>query len=166
MSFWSGITGLPSDSYTTDLSPLPNNTHVIAECQGVTIEQGDTPHIQFKWKVIDGEFKGRLLWQKLYIFAQDQKKADKAKNMLMLLFILNNLKVPNEMPTQGDLYGFHGKITSLLVGQYAIPKDDGSIMKGNFIREAHPSDYKPVIESAFSRNPRPTGSVADSDLPF
>mgnify|MGYP001576459138 CR=1 FL=1 len=166
MSFWSGITGSPSDCFTTDMQPLPNNTHVIAECQGAAIEQGDNPHIQLKWKVLDGEFKGRLLWQKLYIFAQDQKKADKAKNMLMLLFILNNLKVPTEMPTQTDLYGFNGKITSLLVGQYAIPKEDGTIMKGNFIREAHPSDYKPVIESAFDRNPRPTGSLASDDIPF
>ena len=72
MSFWAGISGQPDQAFTTDILPLPNNTNVIAECQGVTIEHGESPNIQFKWKVLDGEFKGRLLWQKLYIFSQDQ----------------------------------------------------------------------------------------------
>lgn len=166
MSFWSGIQGLPELAFTSDMNPLPHKTHVIAECQEVKIVEGDRPNIEFKWKVLDGEFKGRLLWQKLYVFDLDKKKADKAKNMFMLLFKLNNLTLPKEMPTQNDLYGFHGKVTSLLVGQYAIPKEDGTVMKGNYVMEAHPSDYKPVIETAFSRNTKATESLANQDLPF
>ena len=66
-----------------DFEPIPNNTQlkVIIE-EAKWDEYQMDKYISLKWTVIDGEYKGRVIFQKVRVLADDTKKADKAKTML------------------------------------------------------------------------------------
>lgn len=66
-----------------DFEPIPNNTQlkvIIEESKWDEYEQDR--YISLKWAVIDGEYKGRKIFQKIKVLDSDGKKADKAKTML------------------------------------------------------------------------------------
>lgn len=90
MSFWSLSTGQQAASVTSaemgggDMEPIPNGT--LLRCIITEAKYDDTPNdgrvIKLRWDVIDGEYKKRVVFQKVHVFSADAKKKDKAINML------------------------------------------------------------------------------------
>ena len=66
-----------------DFEPMPNNTQLKAVIQETKwAEYEGQRYINNKWSVIDGEYKGRVLFQKIRVLDENPTKADKHKRML------------------------------------------------------------------------------------
>jgi hypothetical protein len=67
-----------------NFDPIPDGTQVLASCDEAKIDnyQGDD-YISLRWSVLAPvEYKNRKLFQKVKVFSDDQKIAEKAKRML------------------------------------------------------------------------------------
>lgn len=89
MSFWNLSDNTTAESNNTfdmgggDFEPIPNKSQLkacITECAWSEY-QGDY-YINAQWEVLDGEFKGRKVFQKIRVRESDPKKRDKAIRML------------------------------------------------------------------------------------
>lgn len=63
--------------------PIPADTQlrsVIDEAKWDS--SNDESYISLRWSVIDGEFKGRKIYQKIKVLEQDPTKSNRAKSML------------------------------------------------------------------------------------
>jgi len=102
---------------STDIAPMPDKTITKVACTGVewkTVDKlfdGDTKryvgerYIQFRWDVIEGEYKGRVTFQKVYVNASEPAAADKAKEMLAAIDFNAGGKIiaADREPTDMDL---------------------------------------------------------------
>lgn len=144
-NFWDGIDGKKESAFSGGFELLPEGTQVQAQVTHVLLqkervftnqstgaEETAAPHFEVKWTVLDGPYKSRVLFQKLRVFEEDEKKAKRAKNMLMYLFNIFNLKPPAAFPSESDVMSFSNKIGYLLVGVWEM---NGK--SGNMIREVY-----------------------------
>ena len=67
-----------------NFEPIPAGTQLIAAIKDAVIEntERDGDFIKLQWGVLDGEYKNRVVFQKIHVFSDDAKKAEKAKRML------------------------------------------------------------------------------------
>jgi hypothetical protein len=67
-----------------NFEPIPAGTQLIAAIKDAGIENTDRDgdFIKLQWGVLDGEYKNRVVFQKIHVFSDDAKKAEKAKRML------------------------------------------------------------------------------------
>jgi len=105
--FWSGIEGTSECAFAS-FNAIPDGTHAVAEIKVVEFMQpeGKRPHFEVKWKVVDGEFKNRMIYQKIRCFDENEEKAIRQRNILLLLFKLANVPVSEGQPTNQDLAHF------------------------------------------------------------
>jgi len=192
MSFYGGATGDPSKAFVQDFTTIPEGTKALATIKAFEVvnkeatQYGDaTKFFQVTWKLVDGDFKNREVIQKIKCFEGKPEQIERAKNMLVLLMKLcDYTPTHNNEPTTQELSMMRGKIVGIVIGEWSMPKQDGSgNLEGNFVREAHPSKdfesetgvktevtYTPSLDSAFSRDKARRDAAAkdelDSDVPF
>ena len=194
MSFWTSptgnpITGSPDKAFIKDFATIPEGTMALASIKSfeVTHTQANEfrdgeKFIEVKYKLIDGDFKNREVSQKIKVFEGKPEQIERNLNMLKLVMDLCSFKpIHNEEPTNDELSRMNGKIVGIKIGEWSMPKADGTTMDGNFVREVHASTgfvcetgvkkevvhTNSAVETAFSRNPYPTNNIGvDSDLPF
>lgn len=66
-----------------NFEPIPENTQLkVIVSEAKWEEYDNVKNISIKWDIIEGEFKGRKIFQKVRVLDADAKKADKAKTML------------------------------------------------------------------------------------
>ena len=67
-----------------DFSPIPKGTvvNVIAEEVKWKEFNSDPEFVEVKWTIVDGEYKGRKIFQKIHTQSNDPQKATKAQRML------------------------------------------------------------------------------------
>ena len=91
MSFWQTSDNAPIQANGNaemgggDLPPIPNGTVLVAmvtEAKYDTNESTGERLIKIRWDVLDGEYKKRVVFQKVRVFDGDTKKKDKALRML------------------------------------------------------------------------------------
>lgn len=91
MSFWQKSTGETLNSQTakteyqsgTDLAPIPKGTLLKAmPTEAKWSEYEGQRFINIRWDVIDGEYKKRIVFQKLRVGDGDSAKRDRAIDML------------------------------------------------------------------------------------
>lgn len=81
MSFWSGIEQNDSVDQSTNFEVIPDKTQLPVIISNVEWKEYEGErYINIKWEVIDGDFKSRIVFQKLKVF--DKKKDKRAKEML------------------------------------------------------------------------------------
>lgn len=90
MAFWDTVSGTISKTNTTaraevggSITPLPDGTKaraIITEA-GWDEYEGERS-IKLRWDVIDGPYKGRVVFHKVKVEERDAKKAEKHKRML------------------------------------------------------------------------------------
>jgi len=111
--------------------PLPDGTQVVAVVDDAgwdSYEDGPI-YINLKWEIIDGEYKGRKIYQKVRVNDDDAKKAE--KNQRMFLAIAKNaggglLKIGRE-PTDQELCGhLTNKPMALRLGVWEINGKSGN----------------------------------------
>lgn len=89
---------------------IPAGTQLKAMIEEASWEEyeGDR-HISFRWDVLDGEHKGRKIFQKLRVLDADSSKADRAKRMLAAIdsncgaALMSSGKEPDDVALQINL---------------------------------------------------------------
>lgn len=177
MSFWQSptgkeLTGSAEDSFSNGFTPIPDGTIAVAMIKLIEFveNEGYDPRYSVRWKIADGEFKNREVFQNIYAFDKDPDRALKAKNMLMRLYKLCGHKpTHSNAPTTLDLAPMQGSLCTIKIGMY-VGKDG---KKRNSLEEVHESSYAPepvkddLFDSAFSRNKNAGAPNLESDdVPF
>lgn len=183
------ITGDEKSSFVPDFTVVPEGTTAISTIKSAKVVNkeatqyaGEDKFIELTHKLIDGDFKGREVSQKIKVFLGKPEAITRNLNMLKRVMDLCNYKpTHNNEPTDADLSNLVGKVVGIKVGEWSMPKKDGGFMEGNHVREVHASaNFKcetgtkaEIVhtrdnnESAFSRNPVAGNDVdLDEELPF
>lgn len=117
-------------------------------------------YINIEHKVIDGEHKGTVIFQKVKVYESDPKKSDKARIMLAAIDACagGNLQQLQDIPTDMDLMKhLQNKILMVKLGVWDM---DGK--SGNWVNQVAPvGELEAVSPSA---PPAPTDQGAD--IPF
>ncbi len=196
MNFWVSriegqeLTGKLSDAVLPDFELIPNGTKAPAQIKSFEliskkINDKDTDQYEIVWKITEGEFKGREVTQKIKAFDDKDTIAQRALNMLKLIYTLCNYAPKHSgVPTNEDHKALIGRNLGIKIGEWQLPRnnpkaDQSAFLTGNNVTEVHKldSDFVPeigvkkelpkiitsAVESAFSRNP----PVVDSlDVPW
>lgn len=182
MSFWNQADGSADRAHTQSFRIIPEGTKAPAMIKSFVLDEtpGFAPAYMVQWKLVDGDYKNQEVRQKIAAFDKDEKKKNRALNMLMRLYKLLSITPPLDAPTNAQLLEFSGKICGIVIREWSGIKDDGKPIEGNWISEVHLADAnfkiesgvkaEPVIHkpnsSAFDRNPKGALPVDDSDIPF
>ena len=95
MSFWQSdlgeVTGSEDDAFAKSFKQIPDNTLALAKIDSfVNAEYQDNKYLSIDWQLMDGDFKGQKVNQKIKVFG-DSRDKDPAKtrhralNMLKLI---------------------------------------------------------------------------------
>lgn len=120
------ITGSDANSFSGNFKPLPDNTQATAAIKTFTIQEyeGET-FFQVIWKLIDGEFKGSEVKQRIAPFDRDDNRAQRALNMLYRIFkLLGHRTDYEDVPTNEDLASMRNGILSIKIGNGVIEGQD------------------------------------------
>jgi hypothetical protein len=181
------ITGKPEDAFLQDFGVIPEGSCAEALIKSFALVEKENKFsnkndrfYEVKWKLCSGDFKGREVSQKIKCFDGKPEQIDRALNMMRLIMQLCDFKpTHNEAPQDLELVPMLNKVLSIKIGEWSMPKNDGGMIEGNFIREVHASgaiqtetgikavvERKPTssVESAFSRNA--AMPELEADLPF
>lgn len=143
MSFWNTSDNQQAtetdgnvDNGGGNLEPIPGNTLLRAMVSeaGFDEYEGDQ-YIKLRWDVVDGEYKGRVIFHKLRVFDSDPKKADKAKRMLAAIaYNAGGKLLEIAEPTDADLQ-LHlvNKPMLIKVQVWEIETDSGETKRGNWV---------------------------------
>ncbi len=191
MSFWSSriegqeITGKPEDCFLPEFESIPNGSTAPAQIKSFKIMskkiikdgiEKDEDYYEIIWKITCGDFKGREVSQKIKAFDEKDSIAQRALNMLKLLYnLLDHKPSHSNVPTDDDHRVLIGKVLGIKIGEWQMPyKDKPGFMTGNNVTEIYKADSNfktetgikkelPTVtlsasssslESAFSRNPK------------
>ena len=186
MSFWSSriegqeLTGKLEDCILPEFEDIPNNTTAPAQIKSFElvskkVNDKDVDFYQVVYKLTSGDFKGREVTQKIKAFDDKDTIAQRALNMLKLIYTLcKHTPKHAGVPTNEDHKPLIGKILGIKIGEWSMPRtnpkpDQSPFLTGNNVTEVHavgpdfvtetgvkkelPKVTTSAVESAFSRNP-------------
>jgi hypothetical protein len=175
------IKGNSEDAFTRQFKIIPDNTMALAIIHNFINSKENAPtYLDIEWKLIDGEFKGQIIHQKLKVFNSDEKIRYRALNMFKLLYKLFKLTPKHKnAPSDEDLSHFIGKIAGIKIRE-TEPNEEGR--QYNWVSEVHEAagfksetGSKLVIthkinqinhfDSAFERNSA-IPPITQDDVPF
>lgn len=157
MSFWNinGQNALQtmqnngSFEQTTEMKPIPDNTKVIAVVEEAKYDTAkvfgtEIEHeiLSLRWKVIEGEYKNRVIFQKLHCLpGSDQDKREKAIAMLLAIDFNAGGKIAalQRDPTEIDFataFNMRPMILRLRVWETEDKSKSGNWIDGVFNRSA------------------------------
>lgn len=152
--------------------PIPEGTKlraVITESKWDKIKDSTERYINNRWDVVDGEFKKRVVFQKVRVHIEDEKKADKHRTILAAIDhnCGGGLQKLTDEPTDMDLTKcLTNKPMVIRVGVWEM--GDG---KGNWVQavssgkaESKAKSVAP-IETASTKPSAPSADFED-DIPF
>jgi len=154
MSFWESelgeVTGSAGDAFARVFRQIPDGTMAIARIDSFSNQEYKDSGFKFleiSWVLIDGDFKGQKVQQKIKVYGGDSYDKDPAKtkhralNMLKLIYQLFKIKpAHNAAPTDKDLSVFVGKTAGIKIRE-TEPNEKGR--QYNWISEVHDSkDFK------------------------
>lgn len=142
MSFWSTklgqVDGSPSKAFTNMIKIIPDGTQAIARLCEYKMHEFESGQKIYNatWQLLEGDYKGIRVRQKLSAFDEDENKAYRARNMMKLLNNLGEVEYGHENePAQADLNKNIGLIAGIIIQQWQM---DGK--EGNWVSEVHPSE--------------------------
>lgn len=185
MSFWTlsdGNTakGDAESAHLTNFSVIPDGTQAPAMIKDFAHEKTELGEFyKVTYKICDGEFKNRVVFQKIKCFDPKKETSDRAISMLKRIYDLTSHKPTHSgAPTTEDLAPMKGMIIGIRIGEWSLIRDDGTLAQGNHITEVHKADSEfetitgvkmesHAVPSALSRNSRLPGLPDDSsEIPF
>jgi len=165
------VTGNENDAFTKSFMQIPEGTKAIARINKFEViskeasQYGDAQkYIQLTYKLLDGDFKGREVQQKIKCFDGKDDQIKRAKNMLVLIMKLCNFTPTHtDEPTTAELSKMCSNIAGIMIGEWSMVKNDNSgIMEGNFVREVHVSNGFECETGIKAETPHITQSSPDS----
>jgi hypothetical protein len=109
----------------------------------------------FAYKLLDGDFKGRVIFHKVRVFDEDEKKADRHMDMFKKLYTICGVEMTcsGDYPQNQDLIGFVNKTIIIETGIWEMIGNDDEYREGNWIQqvEAPTGDHVPVTGTEFNK---------------
>lgn len=132
MSFWTDFEGNSIDGSKANdnagggFSLVPGGTKALAVIEGAEDRNSEKwgRSYSIKWRLIGGEYKNRVQFQRIDAFNPDPKKSGIAKHKLAKMFVLAGKPLPTHEPTNSDLGGLVGAQAGLTIEIFE-PKDGG-----------------------------------------
>lgn len=178
MSFWDTSDGVKATGEVkeNDFDPLPDGYYQTMEEEIKINEYQGKRTIQMKSRVIgEGFGKNRVLFLKLNAFDEDEKKRDRAINLLVKLANTLGVPLPKNEPDDTWLSKLTDKPHQTKLQKYAFIPNGGTETKvGNFIANFEDLKYKPEIKGAVKAGPVKKAAPVqmaevvdtDPDIPF
>lgn len=175
MSFFTLSDGTNAASVGTEYEigggePIPDNTKLLAiiDEAGWKDYEGKF-YVQLRWSVLQpAEFKGRKVFQKLHVLADDKNKADKAKRMFAAVDANagGRLTASGVEPTDQDLTASLVNKPMVICVKVWELKDSGA--KGNWVCSvsARKAQGAPVAAPPVAPPVPVQGHGFDDDVPF
>jgi len=138
MSFWISplgqeVSGTPESSFVAGFSIIPDGTKVLASIKKFEfINRDDFQFHQITWVILDGQFKGEQVRQKIHTMDQDPNKRHRALNMMMLIYKMFDASPSADGIPDAELAMFHGKIAGIVIREW---QNNGK--EGNWVSEVH-----------------------------
>jgi len=153
MSFWSlsdGSTpkGDAESSHVGSFAQIPDGTQAPAIIKDFILDQTDKGSwYKISWQIVEGDFKGRVVFQKIKCFEPKKETADRALNMLKRIYDLTQHKPTHgDAPSTSDLMPMKGKVLGIKISEWSMSQADGSFSQGNYVSEVHPiSGFETVV---------------------
>lgn len=174
--------GSEEASFTSNFRIVPNNSRLLATINSFDKKVGSNGiWWQVSWEIYQGEYKGNIIWQPLFLNSSDQKSSDRNKEMYARIFVLCGQQIPKLEPMQHELSLLENKLCGLKITQSTYTDRDGNLREKNNIVEVHSSvgfkeELGVMIEpkAAKSKSQSRLGSVIDelnppfidSEIPF
>lgn len=166
MSFWNTSEGALNNTNVTteaemgggDMPPIPANTELKAIITEASYDETESlgRFIKLRWDVIDGEYKKRVIFQKVKVFETDAKKRDKAMRMLAAIAMNAGGKLLEiAEPTDGDLQiNLSNKPMIIRVQVWEMENSTtGEKMSGNWVSAVSSGKAAPAATPAASTGP-------------
>lgn len=140
--FWESelgeVTGKADDAFAKTFKQIPDGTMAMASIDNfMNAEYNGSTYLSIDWLLVDGDFKGQKVNQKIRVFDEDAKKKHRALNMLKLIYQQFSIKPKhNNPPTDEELSVFRGKLAGIKIGE-TEPNENGK--QYNWVSEVHPS---------------------------
>ena len=90
---------------------------------------------------------------KMEVNNENKKKSDRAKNVLMRLYLLCGIQAPDHAPTVNDIMAFKGLVVGIVIAEWHQVNANGEAINGNWVRELHKADSEFKIESGVKSQP-------------
>ena len=169
MSFWTTSDNQAIEKTTTattnvEIAPIPAKTVLKAMVSEAKWDeyQGDR-YISLTWTVVDGEYKKRLIFQKIRVNDKDPKKADRQKRLFAAIATNAGGELFNVQgePSDYDLARcLSNKIMCIRVQVWKMEDTQGNVKSGNWIDAVASKD-------GFEETPAPTPNAEpDNSLGF
>lgn len=116
---------------------IPNDTKAVAKVTSAKLKDFDgSKFYEVEWELTSTNYKGVTVKQKIKCFDEDEKKVDRAKQMLVRLFkVLNFKPIHSEAPTDQDLFELKGRSAGIKVQQWFYNGKEG-----NWVSSLYESD--------------------------
>jgi hypothetical protein len=180
LSFWKTSNGQEAtgEVQENNFDPLPDAYYPTMQEEVKINEYQGERTIQFKTRVIgEGFGKNRVLFLKLKAFDEDEKKRDRAINLLVKLANTLGVPLPKNEPDDTWLSKLTDKPHQTKLQKFDFKADDGKQITGNFIANFEDLKYKPEVKGAVKAGPAKAAPKAeapqsaveagiDDDIPF
>ena len=130
-------TGKKESAFLSDFGIIPNGTLALAAIERVEEKTfQDEVLLQISWRLMNAPFANRIVTQKLKVGSANAATADRAKEMLLLIFETCRVTMQDmhQGPNSNDFMALQSKICGILIREWQM---DGK--EGNFVAEVHPS---------------------------
>ena len=161
-----------------NFEPIPAGTQLIAAIKEAMIDhtERDGDFFKLQWGVLDGEYKNRVVFQKLHVFSDDAKKAEKAKRMLAAIDANcgGALMKARVEPTEESLCAsLLAKPMYITVMVWETQDKDGKDISGNWVNAVAPMRKGTTTAPAPATKPKqraatppPADDLDDDIIPF
>lgn len=107
------------DEFGGGFDPMPHGTQARALIKKIELDEynGDEFY-KVHWKLMEGTFKNRVIFQKIHCFSPVETKRKRAISMLARLFNLCDVARPDVKPENSDLREIQDKILGIKIGLF------------------------------------------------
>ena len=161
-----------------NFEPIPAGTQLIAAIKDAMIDNTDRDgdFINLQWGVLDGEYKNRVVFQKIHVFSDDAKKAEKAKRMLAAIdancggALMKARVEPTGDSIRAALLAKPMYITVMVLE--TVDNQTGKEISGNWVNAVAPMRKGTTTAPAPATKPKQRASTPppaddfDDDIPF
>ena len=152
--------------------PIPDGTRVLASVEECKDDEWEGERFfSLKWRVLDGEFKNRIIFQKLKVFSEKEKQRDNAITMLAAIDanaggkLMSSGKEPTDFAIASALAN-RPMILLLRIWESEDKKKNGNYVAGVFSRQKTKASSAPKQQKAAQQPQAEPPMDFDDDIPF
>ena len=147
-----------------EIEPIPAKTQVLAAIDEIKWDSyNGEEYISARWNIFKPDvYKNRKIFQKIKVYDENEKKAEKAKRMLMAIDhnAKGGLAASGKVPDDKMLQKLTNKFMVIMLQVWEMENESGETRRGNWVSAVSPrGDDEPA-------NFIPVAVEKDNDLDF